>query len=178
MSALFSNFLGGLFNSSYLPRFYCGVTSTFSISVSLLFSALSMPLSLFFSCCFYCIFPPFPFFFFFFLGGGSVILTFSSPYGGCTSLCFVSFGDTRGYGIGVLVFAADVTSPVVGACFPEFFFFLCKGVPECNTLLLPSRGDWLLSAGFSFMVGSVFFGLALLRRCLFPLVVHCLLALW
>ncbi len=51
-----------MFDYSCLPRFCFWVTSTPSISVSLLFSALSMLLPFFFSGCYYCTFPPFLFF--------------------------------------------------------------------------------------------------------------------
>jgi len=51
----------------------------------------------------------------------------------------VSFGDTRGSGIGVLVFAADVTSPVVGACFPDFFSSSAKEFPNVTLFFFPAE---------------------------------------
>ena len=59
----------------------------------------------------------------------------------------------------------------------RLFLFLCAGVPESNTFLLPSRVGLLVSAGVSFWVDSVMSHLALLWDSHFPLVVHCLVPL-
>ena len=59
----------------------------------------------------------------------------------------------------------------------RLFLFLCVGVPESNTFLLPSRDGLLVCAGDIFWVCSVLSLHALLWHSHFPLVVHCLVPL-